>query len=184
MPPRRTKERVLGSYAGDVIFPARHTPSIRVIAAVQPKSPMEPRCARRTGACSSRGASTSGPRLQTFSRSGILKCRPKLFNALWATFVVICEGALMSVASVRSGPSLAASIRAQWRVVVALTVREAVAHNTTKTLGFFWVIADPLILTSGVIVLWSLTRQGEGHQGVSPSTPSRSAPTPTSNFGG
>jgi capsular polysaccharide transport system permease protein len=46
-------------------------------------------------------------------------------------------------------------------------IREAVGHNTTKTLGFFWVVADPLILTCGVIVLWTVTRGGEGHPGVS-----------------
>ncbi|MBV9286574.1 MAG: ABC transporter permease [Hyphomicrobiales bacterium] len=73
----------------------------------------------------------------------------------------------MSVTTIRSRPSFAASVRVQARIIRALTVREAVAHNTTKTLGFFWVVADPLILTCGVIVLWSFTGRSEGHQGVS-----------------
>jgi capsular polysaccharide transport system permease protein len=73
----------------------------------------------------------------------------------------------MSVYATRSRPTLAASLRAQWHVIVALIVREAVAGNSRKTLGFFWVIAEPLILTGGVIVLWTVSRGGEAHHGVS-----------------
>jgi len=62
--------------------------------------------------------------------------------------------------------SLAASIRIQWRVIVALIIRAGQADYSRKTLGFFWVIAEPLILTCGVIALWLLTGRGEGHGSI------------------
>ncbi len=38
--------------------------------------------------------------------------------------------------------SLAASIRIQWRVIVALIIRAGQADYSQKTLGFFWVIGE------------------------------------------
>jgi capsular polysaccharide transport system permease protein len=62
--------------------------------------------------------------------------------------------------------SLAAAFRGQWRVILALMIREGQAKYTQKTLGFFWTIGEPLILTCGVIVLWLVTNRGEGHGNV------------------
>jgi capsular polysaccharide transport system permease protein len=49
------------------------------------------------------------------------------------------------------------------RVVVALLIREAQGRYSQETLGFFWTIAEPLILTCGVILLWTVSGRGEGH---------------------
>jgi capsular polysaccharide transport system permease protein len=62
--------------------------------------------------------------------------------------------------------SLAANLRGQWRVILALMIREGQAKYTTKTLGFFWNVGEPLLLTCGVIVLWLVTNRGEGHGNI------------------
>ncbi len=59
--------------------------------------------------------------------------------------------------------SLAASLNAQWRVILALMIREGQSKYTTKTLGFFWTVGEPLILTCGVIILWIASGRNEGH---------------------
>src|SRR5271166_1549289 len=73
----------------------------------------------------------------------------------------------MSVSSAWQAPSLRASIMAQLRVIVALMIREGQSSYTQETLGFFWVIADPLILTCGVIAIWTLGDRTHGHASVS-----------------
>lgn len=73
----------------------------------------------------------------------------------------------MSVSSAWPAPSLRASIMAQLRVIVALMIREGQSSYTQETLGFFWVIADPLILTCGVIAIWTLGDRTHGHASVS-----------------
>jgi capsular polysaccharide transport system permease protein len=73
----------------------------------------------------------------------------------------------MSVSAARTGPSFAARAAAQLRVIVALMIREGQAQYSTETLGFFWVIAEPLTLTCGVILLWSLTNRDAAHGNVS-----------------
>lgn len=54
--------------------------------------------------------------------------------------------------------SLSTNLAIQLRVIRALMIREAQGKYSVETLGFFWVIAEPLLLTCGVIVLWTLTR--------------------------
>jgi ABC-type polysaccharide/polyol phosphate export permease len=54
---------------------------------------------------------------------------------------------VMSVSAARSKPSLFASVKAQLRLIVALLIREGQANHTTKTLGFFWQIGEPLLFT-------------------------------------
>jgi capsular polysaccharide transport system permease protein len=73
----------------------------------------------------------------------------------------------MSSSDARPKVSLSASLAVQLRVIRALMIREAQSRYSTETLGFFWVIAEPLILTCGVIVLWTLTRQGGKNVNVS-----------------
>jgi capsular polysaccharide transport system permease protein len=73
----------------------------------------------------------------------------------------------MSVSSARSEVSLATHAAAQWRVIVALMIREGQANYSQETLGFFWIIGEPLTLTCGVIALWTLMGRGGGHAAVS-----------------
>ncbi len=73
----------------------------------------------------------------------------------------------MSVSSAWPAPSLRASIMAQLRVILALMIREGQSSYTQETLGFFWVIAEPLILTCGVIALWTLGDRTHGHASIS-----------------
>ena len=73
----------------------------------------------------------------------------------------------MSVSVDRSKPSLAASAIAQLRVIQALMIREGQANYSQETLGFFWVIAEPLILTCGVIALWTFSGRLGSHGDVS-----------------
>jgi capsular polysaccharide transport system permease protein len=58
--------------------------------------------------------------------------------------------------------SLAQSFSVQMRVIGALMIREAMSRYGHESLGFFWLMGEPLLLTSGVTVLWSLTRQTHG----------------------
>ena len=71
----------------------------------------------------------------------------------------------MSAAAGTARPSLFRSLRVQGRVIVALMIRDVHARYGGEGLGFFWIIAEPLILTCGVILLWTLTRRVEaGHR--------------------
>lgn len=73
----------------------------------------------------------------------------------------------MSVAADRSRPSLVASIYTQLRVIVTLMLREGQGDYTRETLGFFWTIGEPLVLTVGVILMWSLRGKDAQHADVS-----------------
>lgn len=88
----------------------------------------------------------------------------------------------MSNSDVRPKVPLFASFAIQFRTIGALLIREAQSRHSTETLGFFWVIAEPLMLTCGVIVLWTLTREKE-NMPASGSWRSRSPPIRTSSFG-
>ena len=72
----------------------------------------------------------------------------------------------MSVSGARFKPSSTAKYAAWSRVIIALVVREGVASNTNKTLGFFWVIGEPITLICGVMLLWSLRGRDAGHPGT------------------
>lgn len=57
----------------------------------------------------------------------------------------------------------------QMRVISALMIREAMARFGHENLGFFWVIGEPLLLSCGVMVIWTLARQTHGSEvGVIP----------------
>lgn len=73
----------------------------------------------------------------------------------------------MSSSDARPRVSLSTSLAVQLRVIRALMIREAQGKYSVETLGFFWVIAEPLILTCGVIALWLITDRGKGHGDVS-----------------
>ena len=73
----------------------------------------------------------------------------------------------MSVSPARSEASLAARVRAQWAMIVALMIREGQANYSHETLGFFWIIGEPLVLTCGVICLWTFSNRDAAHGDVS-----------------
>ena len=73
----------------------------------------------------------------------------------------------MSVSATQPRRSLARSVLAQLRVMVALMIREGQADYTRETLGFFWTIGEPLVLTVGVIILWTLRGKDAAHPDVS-----------------
>jgi capsular polysaccharide transport system permease protein len=72
----------------------------------------------------------------------------------------------MSVSDARFKPSPTSRFAAWGRVVVALMIREGVGKNTNRTLGFFWVIGEPITLICGVMFLWSLRGRDAGHPGT------------------
>lgn len=56
----------------------------------------------------------------------------------------------------------ASSIRIQARVLGALLMREMVMRYGRQNIGFLWLIIEPMILTCGVMIMWSLLRH-EAH---------------------
>ncbi|MCI4677322.1 ABC transporter permease [Rhodoblastus acidophilus] len=59
--------------------------------------------------------------------------------------------------------------KAQAKVILALMVRDAVAKFGHESLGFFWIIGEPMTLTAGVMVMWSLSGSKEAAEvGVVP----------------
>jgi capsular polysaccharide transport system permease protein len=49
------------------------------------------------------------------------------------------------------------SLRVQLRVLYALMIREAMGRYGHTDLGFFWLMGDQLILTAGVMIMWTVT---------------------------
>jgi capsular polysaccharide transport system permease protein len=70
-----------------------------------------------------------------------------------------------------SGPrqSFMPSLALNLRIIGALMMREGTARFGHESLGFFWVMGEPLFLTCGVMAMWSITGQTHGHNiGVVP----------------
>lgn len=63
-----------------------------------------------------------------------------------------------------AGRTFMDSLRVQRKVIHALMVRDAMARFGHENLGFFWVMGEPMVLTCGVMVMWSLAgfKHGEG----------------------
>lgn len=61
------------------------------------------------------------------------------------------------------GQGFPAAFGANLRVLGALMMREASARYGHENLGFFWLMAHPLFLSLGVMVMWSLSGHGHGH---------------------
>jgi capsular polysaccharide transport system permease protein len=59
-------------------------------------------------------------------------------------------------------PTMMSAFLTQVRVIKALMIREAMARYGREGLGFFWLIGEPMILSSGVMLIWSLAG-GHGH---------------------
>ena len=67
------------------------------------------------------------------------------------------------------GGATLAGLRKQAHVVGALMLREAIASHGHENIGFFWVVGEPMLLTFGVMAMWSMTGQGHGGEiGVIP----------------
>jgi len=49
------------------------------------------------------------------------------------------------------------------RVGGALMMREGILKFGHENLGFFWVMGEPLVLTTGVMAMWSISGQTHGH---------------------
>ena len=68
-----------------------------------------------------------------------------------------------------SSGRLGRGLAVQARVVVALMMRDVMSRFGHDNLGFFWIIVEPMLLTCGVMVLWTLANQTHGSEiGVIP----------------
>ncbi len=56
-----------------------------------------------------------------------------------------------------------AAAKVQLRVVQALMIRSVMVRYGHSNLGFFWLLGEPLLLTCGVMVMWSITGAEGGH---------------------
>ncbi len=68
----------------------------------------------------------------------------------------------------QGNPSFLQSFRVQRRVVGALLVREALRRFGHENLGFFWVMAEPLLLVLGVVILWHIIDEAHGRIAITP----------------
>jgi capsular polysaccharide transport system permease protein len=59
-------------------------------------------------------------------------------------------------------PSFTTAATVENRVLGALLMREMVQRYGRENIGFLWLVVEPMILTAGVMILWSLLRN-ESH---------------------
>jgi len=57
-------------------------------------------------------------------------------------------------------------IRTQFRIIGAIMMREMMTRFGRENLGFFWLMGEPLILTVGVMIIWSFIRHDEHNVSV------------------
>jgi capsular polysaccharide transport system permease protein len=75
----------------------------------------------------------------------------------------------LSIYSVPTWADFHKSAQVQLRVIRALMIRNVMSRFGHNSLGFFWLMGEPLILTCGVMVMWSFTGAEGGHNiGVVP----------------
>lgn len=63
----------------------------------------------------------------------------------------------------RLRPTFWGSLSINARIIGALLMRDGTIRYGHENLGFFWVIGEPLILTVGVMGMWTITGQTHGH---------------------
>ena len=63
----------------------------------------------------------------------------------------------------RPRPTFWRSLGVNSRVIGALIMREGTMRFGHENLGFFWVIGEPLLLTTGVMGMWTISGQTHGH---------------------
>lgn len=57
---------------------------------------------------------------------------------------------------------LSRSASIQWRVIHALLMREILTRYGRHNIGFLWLFVEPMLFTSGVTALWSMTKSVHG----------------------
>lgn len=63
--------------------------------------------------------------------------------------------------------SLVAGFRIQLRNIKSLMLRDMVMRNGRENIGFAWVLLEPMILTAGVMMVWSVAAVGgKGKEGI------------------
>lgn len=64
-----------------------------------------------------------------------------------------------------NGPqqSFMTALNVQRRVITALMLRDALMRFGHENLGFFWLMGEPLLMTCGVMVMWSFAGMDHGH---------------------
>jgi len=63
----------------------------------------------------------------------------------------------------RRRPSFWRALTVNIRIIGALMMREGTTRYGHENLGFFWVMGEPLVLTVGVMGMWTITGAGHGH---------------------
>ena len=58
---------------------------------------------------------------------------------------------------------LFAGLKIQARVINALMMREAMTRFGRENIGFFWLMGEPMIITVGIMIIWSLAGLTHGH---------------------
>lgn len=59
--------------------------------------------------------------------------------------------------------SFLGAVRVQLRIISALMARGALMRFGHENLGFFWIMGEPLLMTSGVMIMWSVAGMDHGH---------------------
>ncbi len=49
------------------------------------------------------------------------------------------------------------------RVITALMLRDALMRFGHENLGFFWIMGEPLLMTCGVMIMWTVAGMNHGH---------------------
>lgn len=70
----------------------------------------------------------------------------------------------MASESAQNEPTLRESARVQWRVLVALFMREILTRYGRHNIGFLWLFVEPMIFTLGVTALWTATKSVHGSE--------------------
>ncbi len=58
--------------------------------------------------------------------------------------------------------TLGRSAAVQWRVIHALLMREILTRYGRHNIGFLWLFVEPMLFTTGVTTLWTLTKSVHG----------------------
>lgn len=66
------------------------------------------------------------------------------------------------VQNVTGFSSVLQSAAVQWRVIHALLMREILTRYGRRNLGFLWLFVEPMLFTTGVTTIWTLTKAVHG----------------------
>ena len=58
--------------------------------------------------------------------------------------------------------SIGRSAAVQWRIIYALFLREILTRYGRHNIGFLWLFVEPMLFTTGVTILWTLTESVHG----------------------